>query len=529
MITLKKIIFTFTGIIFCLALFANSHKKAAIKPGIVEHFQLSQHALTTMMTQEDFMQWLNKEEKAIWDHLSKILNISLEKFETFKKEKRSEYIASIDSVIKTYGSNEILSQETIQNIKDIMQAFGVDASQVTITAWNIDSTAAAMDTVLFVNEKKFASLNNSAKKYAIGHELIHLIKQDHSTKFFIEKLNEPLTKDTAFDNPYNKLSRFQELRADILSCLHDRDYAQGASGFFKEFINLYGDAQNPSHPKSSLRLELANHIITTFNNDPQFFTHVESDQNNKIQVNTEIVKEFKLNSQISSLTKKEDILSWLENEEKSIWENLEKTIHLSYNQCQSLKKDTINEYYDDLDIVAENYILDGSPLSLQAVSFVQSIMKDFNIDAKQLSVKPCNFGTAAAATDEFIMIDEKALNKLSAKAKKFVVGHELIHYLHKDHSTNFFVKKFAKKSGLNMDDPSNPVNKLFRFQELRADIISSFKNKDYAQGNIVFFNQHIKSYGKKSGPPCHPESSLRLELGTKIASILNNTDVIKTI
>lgn len=45
------------------------------------------------------------------------------------------------------------------------------------------------------------------------------------------------------NNPLNKLSQFQEIRADILASLQGIEYAQGAAEFFAHFIKKYGDQE----------------------------------------------------------------------------------------------------------------------------------------------------------------------------------------------------------------------------------------------------------------------------------------------
>jgi len=241
--------------------------------------------------------------------------------------------------------------------------------------------------------------------------------------------------------------------------------------------------------------------------------------NNKTMISPGIVHHFNLNEQTANyLTTKEDLLSWLENEEKSVWNELKKTINLSFEECEALKKNRRAEYKEDLIIVRENYAT-KEPLSPETINCIQSIMREFKIDPTTVPIVGCNHGSAAAATDEFILVDEKAFNSHTLKVKKFVVGHELIHFLKQDHSTNFFINEYAKKSHFNHNNNNNPINRLSQLHELRADILSSLHGEDYAQGSILFFNEHIEKHGELSGPPCHPTSSLRLQLGNKIAAL----------
>jgi hypothetical protein len=172
-------------------------------------------------------------------------------------------------MIKKYGSQDKLSEETIAFIKSIMHEFNVDPNQMNFIPWNQNLCASATDTIIFINEKLLNKLRPETKKFVIGHELIHVIHKDHSTRYFIRNTKPiKLVHDNDIDNPLNKVCQFHELRADMLSCLHGMEYTEGNLDFMNQQISSYGDAQMCSYPKYSLRRTIGTKIAALLNNTP---------------------------------------------------------------------------------------------------------------------------------------------------------------------------------------------------------------------------------------------------------------------
>lgn len=267
----KKIIFLFTGILGLLTFFIYLvDKKQSINPGLIEHFGLTQQTINNLKTKKELVSWLETEENNIWNSLEKELGISFKQLETLKKDSIDEYNDSIPMMIKNYGTQQKVTGSTQEFIKSIMVEFGIDPHLVTIVSWDFSSAAAATDTVIFVNENIFNQLAYEAKKYTIGHELIHLIKKDHSTNFFIDKMKKNISNASSKkEDLLHRLNRFQELRADTLSCLKDSVYAHGSIIFFKEHILKNGENENPSHPKNGLRLDLGKKIVALLESTDQ--------------------------------------------------------------------------------------------------------------------------------------------------------------------------------------------------------------------------------------------------------------------
>ena len=57
------------------------------------------------------------------------------------------------------------------------------------------------------------------------------------------------------------MRHLHEMRADIMPCLKNREYAQGCVQFYSMHIQAQGDYESADQPKSSLRLATATSIL----------------------------------------------------------------------------------------------------------------------------------------------------------------------------------------------------------------------------------------------------------------------------
>ena len=208
----------------------------------------------------------------------------------------------------------------------------------------------------------------------------------------------------------------------------------------------------------------------------------------------------------------QEYTNWLIQEEASLWSELAKTIKLSQNYFSQLKKQWYKDYQHEEKILLKEET-SQRPLSQKTYELVTSILSDFNLSNRQISIKPWKDDSAAAATDTTLFINEKCFNQLQHEAQKFVIGHELQHFLHKDSSTNYVLRRHYKKNTPS-DAKDHPLNKFARFHELRADIQSALHGPDYAKGYVLYLETLKDNIGIT-----HPKNSLRLAIGRKI---LNN-------
>jgi hypothetical protein len=210
---------------------------------------------------------------------------------------------------------------------------------------------------------------------------------------------------------------------------------------------------------------------------------------------------------------------WLQQEEATIWNELSQKIKLSLHDCQRLKKEWYEDYQKGEKALQQK---DGTkePISKVVQERINTILHDFNISKQQLPVIGWKENFAAAATDNALFINERELCKLPIDAQKFVVGHEIQHFIHKDNSTNYVVERFTKSSTAPLAI-NHPVNKLSRFHELRADIKAALHGPEYAQGYVTF--TEILAKKRENSGITHPKNSLRFANSKSLFSNLRIT------
>lgn len=217
---------------------------------------------------------------------------------------------------------------------------------------------------------------------------------------------------------------------------------------------------------------------------------------------------------IDKLSSPDSFQTWLIEEELNLWKELENTIKLSKDKCQQLK----NEWYNDFqqgEQALHKSIENKAKISPHIVQRIELILKDFGITTQQLPIRQWTDKSAAAATDSALFINEQSFSQLPLKAQKFVIGHEIQHFINKDCSTNYVIERYSNEQHERLSK-DHPISKLLRFQELRADIKSGLAGHDYAQG-YTLYAEHLTKKGNNIGKT-HPKNSLRLTISKNIAT-----------
>jgi len=211
-------------------------------------------------TREHFSEQLAQQEKAAWQELEKI-GITRNQFEQAKEELKENYAR--EDVVP--ANSKSVSAETARIIKTVLEEFGVD-NNTPIVAYDIQAPIAASDNILFVNEAIFNQFSLPAQRFVVAHEIQHMRNQDTVSTFTINKLRESDEQETDADHPINKFTRFREERADIQTALTSKHWAENYQTFAKEISKKWGDTEDPTHPKNSERLTLAQNIVNHMNN-----------------------------------------------------------------------------------------------------------------------------------------------------------------------------------------------------------------------------------------------------------------------
>lgn len=210
---------------------------------------------------EHFDKHLAKQEKAVWQELEKI-GVTRNQFDQAKAELQQEF-KDVDVVP---ANSKIVTPETATIIQTVLEEFGMDTN-TPIVAYEIQAPIAASDKILFVNEAIFNQFSLPAQRFVVAHEVQHMLNQDTATTFTINKLRNNDERETETDHPVNRFSRFREERADIQTALTSKHWAENYETFAKEISEKWGDPEDPTHPKNSERLVLAQNIVNHMNNN----------------------------------------------------------------------------------------------------------------------------------------------------------------------------------------------------------------------------------------------------------------------
>ncbi len=232
-----------------------------IKPNLIERLHFNQ--ILESNSKETIIAELDKQENEIWQNLEKIIHINKEECNRLKSNEWAEtYSKTEKSLIMQYEHVKKLSEKNYNIACEVLSDCGINPETITITSWDHPSAAAATDNALFINEDIFSPLSLSIKKFALAHEITHMIKKDYSTKYIIEKIkitnkidSDELTHTLAL------LTQFTEARADIIATLRNSEYAQGQVQFMINQLETLGNPEYKEYPTNSLRLEIGKKIL----------------------------------------------------------------------------------------------------------------------------------------------------------------------------------------------------------------------------------------------------------------------------
>lgn len=201
-----------------------------------------------------YTQDLQELEQEAWDELG----ITKEECMKIKQELYADYMQDLENIKNEYACEGIVSTPTCELVQSVVDDFGLDATNLELVPWDLESAAAATDTVFFINEEMLKQHSPEAQRFIIGHEIQHVIHQDHSTQFTLRTIGRELSIST---DSFNALSRFFETRADTLTALKNDDYAHGKIKCMQKNLELLGENAGLSHPKTSSRLQRGKQIV----------------------------------------------------------------------------------------------------------------------------------------------------------------------------------------------------------------------------------------------------------------------------
>lgn len=241
---------------------ANSNQEIttqSIQPNLISKFTLD--SLQTHISQETYLTLFQEEETKVWQEFKKTIDISLAECNQIKQKWYSYYLNDAKELQERGKSLTPLSAKTIEIIQSVMKDFNIDQNAIAVIPFEDYCPAAADDYSLFVNESLFNRLTPLAQKFCIAHELQHFINKDDSTNYVLLQHYTEEKSELPADHPLNKLSKIQELRADLGAASKNKDYALGYKEFSKIALEIVGDGEGITHPKNTLRISYADLCI----------------------------------------------------------------------------------------------------------------------------------------------------------------------------------------------------------------------------------------------------------------------------
>jgi len=209
-------------------------------------------------------------------------------------------------------------------------------------------------------------------------------------------------------------------------------------------------------------------------------------------------------------------LAWLTQEETALWKDVENLTGISFDECKTLRAEFQQAHdKESADLIKQLSL--NKDVSPHIKEIIESVVRD--LGCQPLEIISCEYPVAAATHGPVVFVNEEIFNTMSTLAQKFVVGHEIIHILLQDDETRFVFKN--KGFFTNEKSLEYAMNKLYRFQELRADMLAALTNADYAQGyNEYVHNALSRRDGEEITELFYPTYALRQTTSEKIQKIL---------
>lgn len=237
------------------------HFQRTRKPLLTLTKDLDLYRLTEASSRESFLMLLDEQEKALWDCLNKEEGFSQDDFAYYTnfyaagyERKERENAASCCK-----GS---FSQKLRVLISEVLCEFNIDPKKITIVPYEGFSEASVLTHFIFVNEDRLKKFDEKTQRWIIAHEVVHLLKKDGMRTAILHTLFEKKLQDP--NHVVNRMSRFEEMRADLLSSLNGKAYAEGCIDFLGKNVEVGADLHTYSmHPEFSLRLKTAQRVYDT--------------------------------------------------------------------------------------------------------------------------------------------------------------------------------------------------------------------------------------------------------------------------
>jgi hypothetical protein len=205
-------------------------------------------------TKAEYMAWLTKEETRIWKMLGSY-GLTKKAFTKMVEEKIFEPVED---------ESQFFKPKTVALIHSVMEEFGLDPKKISIERFKDNrgkTIAVAGTTSIKIDEEFMEQFTVAGGMKTIGHELQHVKFKDGFLLSTIKKYLPEEGRDQK-NHPYNQVSRFIEVRADLLTILQSQVYAQGFTEFYEEYLEKIGQNPGITHPLTTERIALGKNILS---------------------------------------------------------------------------------------------------------------------------------------------------------------------------------------------------------------------------------------------------------------------------
>ncbi|MGE0206485.1 MAG: hypothetical protein AB7R69_01405 [Candidatus Babeliales bacterium] len=213
----------------------------------------------------------------------------------------------------------------------------------------------------------------------------------------------------------------------------------------------------------------------------------------------------------SKLSAKEYFGQLLTQELDCVWKAFEK-IGITKKRYEDAKNNYRNQY------LRSDFPGGSIQVSDQTKQFVNGILKELGVDPATITITGWDDISPAAATEHIIYINEKEFSNYSLPARRFIIGHEIQHILHKDNWSRYSLELLCNNEVEKMaGKKDHPLCQYSRFKEKRADVTMATTSKEWAEGYLAFAKEWHKRAGDNPGVT-HPLNKDRVALAQDIVT-----------
>lgn len=213
---------------------------------------------------------------------------------------------------------------------------------------------------------------------------------------------------------------------------------------------------------------------------------------------------------------KEAYVAWLKQEQTALWKDVTELTGITFDEGKKLVAE-LQKAHDQETADLKKQLSLGKDVAPHIKTLIDIVVRD--LGCQPLDIISCEYPVAAATHGPIVFVNEEIFNTMSTLAQKFVVAHEIIHILLQDDEIRFVFKN--KGFFTNDESLDYAMNKLYRFQELRADMLAALTNAEYAQG----YNEYVhNALGRRDHEEItelfYPTYALRQTTSEKIQQLL---------